>query len=173
MNGARSWLRGATRRRTRRLIGRLVRSNRGLTLIELLIVLAVIGILASIGLALYYSYSYQAQVARAVADVANISSEIKTFEAMNLRLPTSLAEVNRETFRDPWGNPYGYLDIENGGGKPRRDGKLKPINTDFDLYSMGLDGDFKEKLDSKESLDDIVRAFDGQFIGLAEKFVPW
>jgi len=30
----------------------------------------------------------------------------------------------------------------------------------------------KEKLDAKESLDDIVRAFDGQFIGLASTFSP-
>ena len=63
------------------------------------------------------------------------------------------------------------LDIENpGGGKPRKDGKLKPMNSDFDLYSKGRDGLTKEKLDDKESVDDVVRVFDGQFINLASKF---
>lgn len=121
---------------------------------------------------LYYDFSYRAQVARAIADVSSISSEIQTFHMMNERLPTSLAEINRATAKDPWGNPYEYFDIEFGDGKPRRDGKLKPINSDFDLYRKGRDGDMKEKLDAKESLDDIVRAFDGQFIGLAATFSP-
>ncbi len=174
MDGKHRWWLGeaARRRRARHLIGRLAGSNRGLTLIELLVVMAVIAILATIALVLYYNFTYQAQIARAVADVANISSEISTFHMMNERLPNDLAEVNRGTFLDPWGNPYEYLDITLGAGKPRRDGKLKPINSDFDLYSKGRDGDSKEKLDSKESLDDIVRAFDGQFINLASKFSP-
>ena len=82
-----------------------------------------------------------------------------------------MAEVNRAGFRDPWGNPYEYLDIENpGGGKPRKDGKLKPMNSDFDLYSKGRDGLTKDKLDDKDSVDDVVRVFDGQFINLASKF---
>lgn len=154
------------------LIGRWARSNRGLTLIELLVVMAVIAVLATIALVLYYNFTYQAQVSRAVADISNISSEIQTFHMTNERLPIDLAEINRAGFLDPWGNPYEYLDITLGVGKPRRDGKLKPINSDFDLYSKGQDGDSKEKLDSKESLDDIVRAFDGQFINLASKFSP-
>ena len=120
---------------------------------------------------LYYHFTYQAQVAKAVADISAISSEIQTFHMMNERLPIGLAEVNRAGFRDPWGNPYEYLDIENpGGGKPRKDGKLKPMNSDFDLYSKGRDGLTKEKLDDKDSVDDVVRVFDGQFINLASKF---
>lgn len=71
-----------------------------------------------------------------------------------------------------WGNPYEYLDLTLRVGKSRRDGKLKPINSDFDLYSRGQDGDSKGNLDSKESLDDIVRAFDGHFINLDSKFSP-
>lgn len=63
--------------------------------------LAVIAILASLAVALYYNFTYQAQVARAVADIANISSEIQTFHRMNERLPIDLAEVNRGTSRDP------------------------------------------------------------------------
>jgi general secretion pathway protein G len=58
------------------------------------------------------------------------------------------------TPRDPWGNPYQYLPLDGasppGGGGPgggggaaahaRKDRFLVPIDTDFDLYSMGKDG---------------------------------
>jgi prepilin-type N-terminal cleavage/methylation domain-containing protein len=43
------------------------RSTRGLTLIELLIILAIIGVLTSIGLLLYANFTDQARIARAVA----------------------------------------------------------------------------------------------------------
>ena len=45
-----------------------------------------------------------------------------------------------------------------------------PINSSFDLYSMGKDGETRPPLDNPRSKDDIVRAKDGGFIGLAERF---
>jgi general secretion pathway protein G len=147
-----------------------IRSNRGLTLIELLIVMAVIGILSSIALLLYYDFSYQAQIAKAVADIATLDSEISTFEMMNERLPNDLAEIGRATLRDPWGNPYEYLNFALGGGQPRKDHALHPINTEFDLYSKGRDGDSRTPLTAQASRDDIIRANDGQYIGLASGY---
>jgi general secretion pathway protein G len=162
----------ACHRRTRRHpIIRWAGTHRGLTLIELVIVLAVIATLSTIALTLYYDYRYQAQIARAVADIANISSEIQTFHMMNERLPVNLAEVDHATFKDPWGNPYEYFDIEFGsGGQPRKDHNLHPLNSDFDLYSKGKDGDSTWPLTASKSRDDIIRANDGQFIGLASKY---
>jgi len=134
-------------------------------------VLAVIGILASIAVVLYYNYTYQAQIARAVADIAVISSEISTFETMNERLPNDLGEIGRAAFRDPWGNPYQYLNFALGPlGQQRKDHALVPINTDFDLYSMGRDGASQPPLTASASRDDIVRANDGQYIGLASQY---
>ena len=45
-----------------------------------------------------------------------------------------------------------------------------PLNTDYDLYSMGRDGKSKTPLTASESHDDIVRALDGEFVGLASEF---
>jgi general secretion pathway protein G len=84
-----------------------------------------------------------------------------------------LAEAGFAHFRDPYGNAYVYLRIQGGGpgkGGVRKDRKLNPINSDFDLYSIGKDGETKTQLDNKDSLDDIVRANDGGFVGLAANF---
>ena len=52
----------------------------------------------------------------------------------------------------------------------RKDKFLVPINSDFDLYSMGKDGESVPPLTSKKRRDDIIRANDGQYIGLAEGY---
>jgi hypothetical protein len=59
-----------------------------------------------------------------------------------------------------------------GGGKVqcRKDHNLHPINTDFDLYSMGPDGQSEAALTAKASRDDIIRASDGAFIGKASNY---
>jgi general secretion pathway protein G len=54
--------------------------------------------------------------------------------------------------------------------KARKDRFLVPINSDFDLYSMGKDGDSKAPFTAKASRDDIVRVNDGGYVGLAEEF---
>jgi prepilin-type N-terminal cleavage/methylation domain-containing protein len=60
------------------LIARGAWNKRGLTLIELLVVLAVIATLSTIAFLLYANFTEKAMVARAMADIANISSEIST-----------------------------------------------------------------------------------------------
>ena len=88
------------------------------------------------------------------------------------KLPDSLQEVGITDLLDPWGNPYEYLDYEKAQGpvQPRKDKFLKPINSTYDVYSKGKDGDSKIPLTAKASRDDIVRANDGAFIGLAVEF---
>ncbi len=55
-------------------------------------------------------------------------------------------------------------------GRPRKDRFLHPINSDYDLYSMGKDGESVEPLTARKSHDDIIRANDGSFVGLAAEF---
>lgn len=66
-------------------------------------------------------------------------------------------------------------DNDGGGGKPaiamaRKDKFLVPINSDYDLYSMGPDGETHPSLNVKGGKDDVIRAANGSFYGLAEKF---
>jgi general secretion pathway protein G len=75
---------------------------------------------------------------------------------------------------DPWGRPYRYLDLTKPQsiGGARKDKRLNPLNTDFDLYSVGKDGETLPPLPPKVSQDDVVRARDGRFIGLGKDFDP-
>ncbi len=64
-----------------------------------------------------------------------------------------------------------------GGGPPcggvggaRKDRFLVPINSDFDMYSMGKNLDSVASLNPPKSQDDVIRASDGGFYGLARNF---
>ena len=76
---------------------------------------------------------------------------------------------------DPWGRPYIYLKIQGNDAKgnnfrPRKDHSLHPINSDFDLFSVGKDGLSNASLTAKISQDDIVRANNGGFVGLVSNY---
>ena len=74
----------------------------------------------------------------------------------------------------PWGNPYRYFNLatKKGNGQERKNRNLVPINSDYDLYSSGKDGASLGPLIAKASRDDVVRANDGRFIGLAKEYDP-
>lgn len=143
-------------------------------MVELLTAIAVIGILAAIAIPIYSSYRERAMVARTIAELRVISTEIKAAYIQDNKLPDSLADINLGNLRDPWGNPYRYFKIDGAEkgwkGKARKDQFLVPVNSDFDLYSMGPDGDSKPPFTAEVSRDDIVRANSGGYYGKASFF---
>jgi general secretion pathway protein G len=145
----------------------------GLTIIELLIVLMILATLASLGAPLYANTLNNARITKAVADIRILEKEILVFQLFNGTLPNNLTQIGRQSLLDPYGNPYQYLNIANaGGGKGqfRMDKNLVPVNSDFDLYSFGRDGQSVPPFTAKQSWDDIVRAANGGFVGLASEF---
>ncbi len=171
--------------RRRAAIGHHPLTHIGVTLIEMLIVIAIVGTILAIALPMFQSVLDQAKVARAIGDISAVQTDIAAYEAGGNGLPNSLAEIGRATLLDPWGSPYQYLKFEfagGGGGKGKGKGKgpppagarkdrfLVPINSTYDLYSMGKDGKTVVPLTAAASRDDIVRANDGTFIGLAVKY---
>jgi general secretion pathway protein G len=135
-------------------------------------VLAIVGVLSAIAIPLYGGFIEKAKIVRAISEIATISKYIAAYNADNNKYPESLDEVISGAFSDPWGAPYQYLNIQTakGKGKMRKDKFLVPINTDYDLYSMGPDGKSTTPLTSKAGRDDIIRANDGGYIGLASDF---
>lgn len=149
--------------------------NRGFTLIELCIVIAIIATLSAIAVPTYLRYRYKAMVIVAVSDIRMIEKQISLYTQENGgQLPNSLnALTTIKNVKDPWGNPYQYLRIDGGdssaAGKARRNMSDHPVNQDFDLYSKGKDGETKKSFKDTLSQDDIVRAYDGQYVGLVSE----
>ena len=146
--------------------------DRGFTLIEVVLVATILGILTSMSLPQLSEAREKAQIARAIGDIRAIGWAVMEEEIVSGAFPSSLAAVGWSNYEDPWGNPYRYLKIKgsSGGlGGMRKDRFLVPINSDFDLYSMGPDGNSAPPLTAKNSRDDIIRANDGGFTGEAEK----
>ena len=147
-------------------------SRLGFTLIEMLIVVSIILILMSLAVPRFLSALYLAKVARAVGDMDAVAKDVFQYQLQTGALPLSLANVGRATLRDPWGHPYQYLNFAAAGGSAngRTDRFGVPINTTFDLYSMGPDGATAQSLTVATSQDDVIRGDDGSYLGLAADF---
>jgi general secretion pathway protein G len=143
-----------------------------MTLLELMLAVVMVGILMAVGYAGYRQVTERMRISRTVADLSDIQLAVDKFELNRGALPSTLNDVGFGGMLDPWGNAYQYLNIADvmGMGAVRKDRNLVPINTDYDLYSMGPDGQSRPPLTAAASRDDIVRANDGRFVGKAEDY---
>lgn len=154
--------------------GKKLFRGKGFTLIELLIVMAIMATLATIGFIKYQGFIEQTKEKKAISDINEIANLIELFYEANGQYPASLGELGSGTFVDPWGHPYQYVNISDDDKKnadkqqSRRDRNQKPINTYYDLWSNGADGEYQKQVNGQKSRDDIIRAWDGLFVGLGK-----
>ena len=163
---------------------RLTRSrSRAFTLVELVFVVAIVALLISVAMPSFEESKRKQIIAQCESQIVVLSQRLEKYKGINYGYPNSLAELGAEE-EDCYGNPFQYLNLDNfddkgmytgpadakGPTKPRKDKNLKPLNTDFDLFSMGADGEYKDTLSAKVSRDDIIRANDGTFIGFADDY---
>jgi general secretion pathway protein G len=145
--------------------------HRGFTLIELMITVAIIGIIAAIATVTFQSFTEKARIKKATSEIAAIQTKIKGYETYEGSLPNSLSDLDDFNMSDPWGNSYRY---SNFAIVPpnlwRKDKNLHPLNIDYDLWSIGKDGLTHKNLTAAVSYDDIIRANDGAYIGLAKGY---
>ena len=128
-----------------RQLARRRRSSRGMTLIEIIVVITILSLLmAAVGIAVIPQLD-QAKVDRAYLDIANISNALKTFYAKKGNYPDTGgglkavvdAQILEKMPVDPWDHEYVYL---NEGGKPvvmsyGKDGAPGGAESDADISS--------------------------------------
>jgi general secretion pathway protein G len=120
---------------------------KGFTLIEIMVVVAILAILAAVIVPKLMSRPDEARVVAAKQDIGTIVQALKLYRLDNLRYPTSeqglAALTTRPTLapfapnwrsggylerlpKDPWGNPYQYLS--------------PGLHGEIDVVSFGADG---------------------------------
>ncbi len=117
----------------------------GFTLVELMVVIVIIGLLATVVAINVLPSQDKAMVGKAKADIATLEQAIETYRLDNLAFPDSLQALatapagltNPERYReggyvrrlpkDPWGNDYQFRRPSTHGGQ-------------FDVWSFGADG---------------------------------
>ena len=117
----------------------------GLTLIELMVVLAIIGVLAALVIPNVLNRADDARVTAARTDVGNLMQALKLYRLDNQNYPTAEQGLNALVLKptagptplnwkpyidklplDPWKSPYQYA---NPG-----------VKNEIDIYSFGADG---------------------------------
>jgi general secretion pathway protein G len=128
-------------------VSRALRTSRGFTLIEIMVVVVIIGLLAAVIVPQVVNKVDEARVTRAKADIASIESALTIFRLDNSKYPTTeqgLAALTtqptdpsirnwrpggyltKKVGKDPWGNDYQYVYPGTHGGE-------------YDLFSLGAD----------------------------------
>lgn len=146
--------------------------QRGYTLIEILIVVIVAATLLGIAVYNYGHFIERARVAHTIGDIGEIHMKVQMFDLNNRRYPTGLDEVGMDGLLDPWGTPYQYLSFDSveGNGPKRKNKNMVPVNTHYDIYSAGPDGNSETPFTSIAGRDDIVMAADGAYFGTVKGF---
>ena len=122
-------------------------AQRGFTLIEIIVVVVILAILASIVVPNIAGRTDQARIVKAEQDIRNIESALQLYRVDNFNYPSTdqglIALKTKPTGgnapknwqpggylksvpKDPWGNDYQYLSPGE--------------HSEFDLYSLGADG---------------------------------
>ena len=105
------------------------RSRRAFSLIEVMVVIVILGLLATAVVLSVDGYLDRAKINRAKSDISTIVSAIEIYKLNNGHVPRmdeGLDKLPLKTRKDPWGRKYEY----------RTPGATEP----YEVFSLGADG---------------------------------
>ncbi len=140
---------------------RLSTCQQAFTIVELIVVVAILGILALMSIPMLTQYVNKAKSGSSAAEIRTIEKDITAYTIDKNTLPPTLLDAGFSK-TDPWGHPYIYV---VGNPPPLQDSFGFPLNSDYDLYSSGADGASDPVVANPVTQDDIVRSNDGGFAG--------
>lgn len=99
------------------------RRRRGFTLIEMMVVVVILGILASVVTVKVYQHIRRAKITKAKVQIKEFVNAVKMYKMEYSRIPETLDELVEKTEKhpdgllpaiplDPWGNAYDYTEDE-------------------------------------------------------------
>jgi type IV pilus assembly protein PilA len=90
--------------------------QKGFTLIELMIVVAIIGILAAIAIPAYQDYTVRAQVTEGMNLASAVKAGVAEYYAQNGKWPANLSEAGGDTAKPPSGKYVSGITVDPAGG---------------------------------------------------------
>ena len=106
------------------------KSNRGFTLIEIMVVVVIIGVLATLVVVNVSNQTVEARKKKARSDIQTIETGLELYRMDNSDYPRTLAELEPKYIKrlpnDPWKRTYVY---EKPG-----------VHGEIDIISLGADG---------------------------------
>ena len=144
------------------------KSRKAFTLVELMVVVTILGILASITSIKVVQYLKKARIVKAHADMKKIMNALELFNMEFHDYPEDLEELTEETDehpqgiisaipRDPWGGDYEYVQGTEHGFDLicyGRDGTEGGEGEDADINSWEMDSEGTDEGDYGESSGD-------------------
>jgi prepilin-type N-terminal cleavage/methylation domain-containing protein len=155
--------------------------QRGFTLIEIMLAVAIVAILATVAISAYEGYIGEARIGTAMQDIRQAEliltdlaldddldalepagysgTVLNVYQQGNGLILAAAAPAGATAWLDPWGRSYRYrrppTRTDSSGGVSNSGG----VGQAYDLYSDGPD--------AGDAADDIIRGCNGEYIGTA------